>query len=271
MEGYGVLTSRQIKKESIKKEGGASLHEDYHGKPANENVEDKLAKQQRKKEERLREKALRVIMEKELGPSPTASNLHLSAEQARKKQKKIERRNQKKAEKGLKDQEIKKPSGATGNPDNGGDAVMADVDSMPAGLDKLTPPPDDDEVEDMEDGGAPVEEKRPGYTAPPSGMNRAVRRRLQLIEQEKVKIQKKLGVPTGSNEKEEEVKYLLEQWTKVFDDTVKKRKNKKKDRKTKEATRVHEKKGKRLLKETEKVSGKKDRQEVRQAKVSCDT
>lgn len=70
---------------------------------------------------------------------------------------------------------------------------------------------------DSEDGGAKVESTK-GKSTNNTGPNRPARRRLMLIDRQKIKIQKRLGVEEGSTEPNEEVDKALEEWTKNFDE-----------------------------------------------------
>ncbi|KAH9995200.1 hypothetical protein F4779DRAFT_607697 [Xylariaceae sp. FL0662B] len=81
-------------------------------------------------------------------------------------------------------------------------------------------------------------------TKPPSGLNRSARRRIKLIERQRETIQKKLGVPVGSNEKADEVQEQLDKWTAIYDDKTAIRMEKKRIRKEKDAMRIRNKRGK---------------------------
>lgn len=180
--------------------------------------------------------------EKERGSSPTASNLQNLTEQARKKQKKAERKKKERAEMLATEHKLTSEVEATAPAtDETGDIFMIDVNPTPVDPRKLQPP-SDDEDDDIEDGGAPLEKVGPGFYPPaPMGMNREVRRRLFLIEREKIKIQKKLGVPVDSNNKADEVKALLDEWTQEFDKRAKQKQARKKKRKAVESDRVRSK------------------------------
>lgn len=152
--------------------------------------------------------------------------------------------------------------------DDAGEIFMIDINPTPIDPRKLQPP-SDDEDEDMEDGGAPLEKVSRGYTAPPSGMNRGLRRRLFLIEREKGKFQKKLGVPEGSNNRSDEVKELLDEWVQAFDKKSEDRQAKKSVRKMKNAALLRAK-GRKMasgekLQEKEKLRSNGGRQKSRQA------
>ncbi|KAK7749438.1 hypothetical protein SLS53_000010 [Cytospora paraplurivora] len=226
-------------KGSIDQEGGASLVQGDDDISAFESSESKGVKKHRKKEERFREEALKRLMGEGLGPSAAASCIHVATESER-KNKKNDKRNAKRA---LERQMAKQAAVSALNvciPADGDDASVENATPIPANLERLRLAPSEDE--DMEDGGAPLPKKGTGYTAPPSGVNRAIRRRFMLIEREKVKIKKHLGVPEGSAEKAEEVKRLLDQFTERLDTKTAERESKKKERKRREAARVQEKK-----------------------------
>ncbi|RYP54400.1 hypothetical protein DL768_000817 [Monosporascus sp. mg162] len=90
----------------------------------------------------------------------------------------------------------------------------------------------------------------------PSGLNRAARRRIKLIERQREVIQKRLGIPEGSQERADEVQRELDQWTERYDEKAAIRAKKRKTRQEKEAARVKNKRGKvltgRKLKERNK-------------------
>lgn len=210
-----------------------------------ETSEGSLGKKQRKKEARLCAEALKILTEKALGPSVTASGLHIQAEKARKMQNIAGRKEQGRKGRLSKEQKLSKVMTSTAPGAVEGRGFFAN-DIMRIEPSSLQPPPgnEDDDV-DMEDGGAPLQNKGSGYTAPPSGMNRMVRRRLKLIEREKAKIQKDLGVPAGSNEKADEVERRLDAWNKMFDEKAKVREAKKQDRKARQTARLQDKKRRR--------------------------
>lgn len=198
----------------------------------------KEEKKRRKKEKRLRDEALKQLMEKELGPSPTASALHLEAAAERKSKKKDDKRAARHSE-----QAEKAGIDVTGaqKPANDDDIFMVDVNPTPANREKLH---DQSEDEDMEDGGALLPEMQMGYTAPPSGKNRAIRRRLQLIERERERLQKKLGVKGGSEENAQKVQQLLDKFIENYDTKAEQREIRKNERKRKEAIRLRSRRGK---------------------------
>lgn len=51
-----------------------------------------------------------------------------------------------------------------------------------------------------------------------SGLNRTARRRLVLIDRQRAKIEKRMGIEPGSGERKEEVDKAVEKWTKTFDE-----------------------------------------------------
>ncbi|KAI1390966.1 uncharacterized protein F4822DRAFT_426819 [Hypoxylon trugodes] len=110
---------------------------------------------------------------------------------------------------------------------------------------------------------APADYYPPGTQPPPSGLKRKVRRRIQLIEKQRPKIQQEIAkkYPELSDaDKEEKVQQALEKWTQNFDDKAAVREAKKRERKEKEARRIKNKKGKvltgRRLKERTKQLNK---------------
>lgn len=205
------------------------------------------AKKRRKVEEGLQEEALKQLKVEAVGPSRTASDLQVETEAQRKKKKKAERRNAKRAQ----ERQMAKQAAAQAldglSPVDRHDIFMTDIKPTPTNLEGLESASSEDE--DMEDGGAPLPVKKSGYTAPPSGVNRAIRRRFILIEREKVKIKKGLGVPEGSDEKAEEVKQLLDKFIGKLDKKTAERESNKRDRKQKDVARHH---GKRLKLEKKK-------------------
>ena len=76
---------------------------------------------------------------------------------------------------------------------------------------------DSDSDSDSEEGGAKVEDTKTKSTNT-TGPNRHARRRLILIDRQKIKIQKRLGVEEGSTEPNEEVDKALKEWTENFDE-----------------------------------------------------
>lgn len=198
------------------------------------------AKKQRRKEDRLREEAVkRLVGEEDLGPSPSVSGLHVETEAQRKKRKKTEKRNAKRAQERQLAKQAAAEALARSTPPDGSDISMTDAESTPAKLERLKPASED---EDMEDGGAPLPRRETGYTAPPSGVNRAIRRRFMLIEREKTKIKKDLGVLEGSDEKADEVNQRLDEFIERLDAKTAERDINKKERKRREAARSHDKK-----------------------------
>lgn len=199
--------------------------------------ESKEPKEQHKKKDRAREKALKQLVEEDPVPSPAVSDVHTETEAQRKKNKKTEKRNAKQA----RERQMAKQALAGSTQNDGDDVSMADAKSTTADLEKLDSASSEDE--DMEDGGVPLLKENPGYTAPPSGVNRTVRRRFILIEREKAKIKKDLAVVEDSD-KAEEVKRRLDQFTERLDARTAERVSNRKNRKTREAARVRGKKTK---------------------------
>lgn len=109
--------------------------------------------------------------------------------------------------------------------------------------------------------------------APPSGLNRQERRRIRLIEEQREKIQKKLGVVPGGPDKADEVQAALDKWVVDFDGKRAMRDEKRKVRKAKEAARIRNKRGKALtgrkLVERKKEIQKQERANKRQQGLSA--
>lgn len=218
-----------------------------------DSLSSKEARKLRKKQKALEELALKKIMEQELGPSITESASHIEAEKAREKQKKSEKRAAKRAA----ERAAQEAAGGSSNDQSlpgGQDIFMVDVNPTPVDPKALQPPAEE----------APVKKrKEPGYHVPPSGQNRAVRRRQMVIDRQHALILKDLGVEPGSNEKADEVKERLDKWTIEQDEKTAKRQAHAADRKFREATRLRNKKGKlptgRDLKEREKLDTKRER------------
>ncbi|KUI71044.1 hypothetical protein VM1G_07205 [Cytospora mali] len=228
-------------KASIDQEGGVSLFQGHDDKTPTDKVKSNEAKRHRKKEESFREEALKRLIGEDSGLPSTASNRYDETEaQRKKKKKKAEKRNAKRALERQMAKEAAANAMGGSSPNDGYDTLMLDYKPAPANLERLKPAPSEDE--DMEDGGAPLSRGEPGYTAPPSGVNRAIRRRFMLIEREKAKIKKDLGVSDGSNERAEEVKQLLEEFTERLDLKTAERDSNKKERKRREAARLRDNK-----------------------------
>lgn len=198
-------------------------------------------KKRRKKEKRLREEALQQLMDKELGPTPTAFGLQIGAGAECKDRTKHEKRSAQQSEQTEEAEEAGVNVTKAYEPSDDEDIFMVDVNPTPANWEKLRAQSED---EDMEDGGALLPERQPGYTAPPSGKNRAIRRRLQVIDRERAKIQKKLGVKEGSDEKALEVQQLLNEFTESYDAKAEQREIRKNERKRRESVRLRCRRGK---------------------------
>lgn len=181
-------------------------------------------------------------MEKELDPSSTASGRDVeSGVDCKDKKEHYKRR-------ATQPVQVDKAENAGANsteahdPADGEDVFMIDVNPSPADRKKLHAQSED---EDMEDGGALLQ---PGYTAPPSGKNRVVRRRLNLIDRERARIQKRLGVKEGSNENAQKVQELLERFIETYDAKAEQREVRKSERKRNEPIRLRCRGGKALEK-----------------------
>lgn len=209
-----------------------------------ENFEGDLGKKPWKKETRLRVEALKILVAKKtICPSAKASVFHVQTETAHKPHNQAERQKQKRTERLPEEQRLSTTLMTTAlGTDEGGESSA--TDAIPIKPSNLQPPSDDEDDDmDMEDGGAPLQNRNSGYTAPPSGMNRTMRRRLRLIEREKVRIQEELGVSLGSDENAEEVARRLAVWNKKFDEKTKVREAKKQERKAKQTARLQNKGG----------------------------
>ncbi|KAI0408087.1 hypothetical protein F4802DRAFT_449251 [Xylaria palmicola] len=83
-------------------------------------------------------------------------------------------------------------------------------------------------------------------TMPPTGPNRAARRRTKLIERQRLLIMQKMGIPEGSQEQADKVQKELDKWTETMDTRTQERLEKKKALKAKEQARMKNKRGKAL-------------------------
>ncbi|KAI7776552.1 hypothetical protein LA080_004810 [Diaporthe eres] len=223
------------------KEGGVSLCQHDDENATSDEPLTKEEKKRRKKEKRFREEALKQLMDQELGPSPTASGLHVEAGAERKGKRKRDKRSAQQAQQSEEAEEACVTSTEAHEPADGEDVFMVDVNPTPANREKLRAQSED---EDMEDGGALLPEMQPGYTVPPSGKNRVIRRRLQLIDRERARIQKKLGVKEGSAENAQKVQQLLNEFIKTYDAKAEQREIRKNERKRKESIRLRCRRGK---------------------------
>ncbi|KAI8961555.1 hypothetical protein F5Y11DRAFT_223721 [Daldinia sp. FL1419] len=79
-------------------------------------------------------------------------------------------------------------------------------------------------------------------TEPPSGVNRKIRRRLRLIEEQREKIRNLME----ENASEEQVQAKLDKWVKQWDEKSAAREQRKEERKEQERARIRSKKGKLL-------------------------
>lgn len=240
-----IDTNSVCAKGPIDQEGGVSLLQRNDVK-----LESNETKKQRKKDDRLRDKTLEQLMGEDLGTSPAVSGLHTETEAQRKKKKKAEKRNAKLAQERQMAKQAAAEALAGSTPTKEDGNLITDAKPTPVNPERLEPASSEDE--DMEDGGAPLLKGESGYTAPPSGVNRAIRRRFMLIEREKAKIKKDLGVPEGSDDKAEEVNQLLDQFIEGLDTKTAERDSRKKDRKRREAARNRDRRSKLLEKTTMK-------------------
>lgn len=180
-------------------------------------------------------------MAKELGPSPTASGLHVKAGAERKNKTQHDKQSAQESQQADKAEEAGVNATQAHEPADDGDIFMVDVNPTAANREKLRAQSED---EDMEEGGAILPETQPGYTAPPSGKNRFIRRRLQLIDRERARIQKKLGVKEGSDENAQEVQQQLNKFIETYDAKAAQREVRKNERKRKESVRLRSRRGK---------------------------
>lgn len=180
----------------------------------------------------------------------------------------MSKKDKKKDKKEKKENKAKKAAetesnGASDHEDNG--VALFTIDTNPT---KVIPKTREEEDATEDD---------PKITVPPSGLNRQARRRIDLIERQREKIQKELGVPVGSLEKADEVQAILDKWTKDFDDKAAIRTEKKRKRHEKDAARLRNKRGKvltgRRLKERTKFVNKLEKEKARkqQAGISANT
>ncbi|KAI1342125.1 hypothetical protein F5Y15DRAFT_332672 [Xylariaceae sp. FL0016] len=100
------------------------------------------------------------------------------------------------------------------------------------------------QIQGPEDENENSEDQATFKSQPPSGMNRAARRRIQLIERQREKIQKKLGVEPGPEDQNEEVRTELAKWIEDQDGKTAMRMERKRIRKEKGAAKVKNKRGK---------------------------
>lgn len=238
----------------ITKQNGAT-HQDASGRGSIQDFDSKPAKKLRKAEEKLRDEAINILMERELGPSITSSGIHLEAEAQRKKQKKLEKRREKRAELAAKDEAKANDLAAQAEAPTGedGDIFMFDLNPTPVDPKKLEEP--------SEHASAKPTYGTKGLHPPPSGINRLARRRLKLIEVERAAIQKKLGVAVGSDEKADEVQTRLDEWIKTNDEKTQLRQQRLKARKDKTTARL-QKRGGRLLEGLKEKQGSRNKKKV---------
>ncbi|KAI1096675.1 hypothetical protein F5B19DRAFT_487881 [Rostrohypoxylon terebratum] len=90
----------------------------------------------------------------------------------------------------------------------------------------------------------PEKSKSNGYHPPPSGLNRDARRRIRMIEARRQIIRKKLGIPEGVTDKDDEVQAKLDEWIATMDGKMTARMDKKRQRKEKTAARLRNRRGK---------------------------
>ncbi|KAI1215119.1 uncharacterized protein F4807DRAFT_405994 [Annulohypoxylon truncatum] len=139
--------------------------------------------------------------------------------------------------------------------DGGAPLFAIDTNPTPVNLDSLT-------TAEKKDG----KPQPKGYNPPPSGLNRQTRRRIRLIEQQREKFRKKLGVPEGSSEKQDEVQAKLDAWVADFDGKAEIRMKNKRQRREKNAAKVRNKRGKILTGERLKTRQKEMRKVEKKSK-----
>ncbi|KAH9901952.1 hypothetical protein F4778DRAFT_781831 [Xylariomycetidae sp. FL2044] len=132
----------------------------------------------------------------------------------------------------------------------GAGAQLFMIDTKPTRVDpstiaeKTDPEPEEAAAPGEEEGEKPSRPRRNNKA--PSGLNRNARRRIMLIERQRDKIRKKLGVAEGSRDRDDEVQAELDQWVQVLDGKAALRTEKERARKEKEANRLRNKRGKAL-------------------------
>ncbi|KAI0422066.1 hypothetical protein F5X98DRAFT_370131 [Xylaria grammica] len=142
--------------------------------------------------------------------------------------------------------------------DGGAMLFSIDTDRTPIDLAVKTGVAETNEVDGEESGSK--------KTKAPSGLNRAARRRIKLIEKQRDLIKQKKGISEGSGERDDEVQKELDKWTELMDGRTSVRMEKKRIRKAKEQARPRTKRGKvltgRALKEREKQVKKNEKKIV---------
>ncbi|KAI1765961.1 hypothetical protein GGR53DRAFT_488276 [Hypoxylon sp. FL1150] len=197
--------------------------------------------------------------------SPTTASKPQQQDKKEKKQKKAEKELKKKSKKGAIEAAIEEGASTS-------KSVELPVRPTSKGSDGSTDSDADSDADSTANGGAPLftidvepsavvpqvreeQPKRkdtdertrgPPQMEPPSGLNRQERRRIRMIEEQREKIQKKLGVAPGSTDKADEVQQQLDKWVTDFDGKSAIRAEKRKARKAKEAARIRNKRGKAL-------------------------
>ncbi|KAI2621671.1 hypothetical protein GGR54DRAFT_599310 [Hypoxylon sp. NC1633] len=134
-----------------------------------------------------------------------------------------------------------RPASQSSVPDGG--ASLFAIDTNPTPIDPNSLAERADTMDNDKDGDKNGLKDMP----PPSGLSREERRRIKLIERERTKIQKKMGIPPGSLEKADEVQKLLDKWTAKYDDKTVIRKEKTRIRNEKKALRIRKKGGGKFL------------------------
>ncbi|KAL7625088.1 hypothetical protein AAE478_004302 [Parahypoxylon ruwenzoriense] len=157
-----------------------------------------------------------------------------------------------------------RPVSRSSDPGSDGGAPLFAIDTNPTPVDPnaLATAGDPDPSDSDSDPDAAAGKDGPGHTKPPSGLNRTARRRIRMVEAQRERIQKDLGV-SGPRERADEVQALLDKWTADFDGRAAIRLEKKQARRQREAARIKSKRGKTLagrrLKERTKQLQKMDK------------
>ncbi|KAK7757197.1 hypothetical protein SLS62_000746 [Diatrype stigma] len=182
--------------------------------------------------------------------------------------KKKKDKKEKKAEKKAKKEKKEKKAKTADTADTSDTSDEEDTDAPPLFMIDTKPTPVDPSAtaaaeSENEDGSNAAtgdrKSKKSKNQGPPSGLNRATRRRIMLIERQRETIEKRLAAaaPEGSAEdRASEVQKELDVWTQRYDEKAAQKAEKARVRKAKEAARLKSKTGKALtgrrLKEREK-------------------
>jgi hypothetical protein len=193
---------------------------------------------------------LNSLMEKEIGPSPTASGKHVEVESERKRSKKAARRAEKRAEKALLQagQEAESAAKAAAvTTEASEEATKPAVD--PSGLFMIDTNPSKVEWPNVQAAVDEAQSTGPGAESAEGGpqLNHHARRRLKLIAREKEKIQKRQGIEVGSTEPNQAVDTALAAFIENMDRMAAAREERKQARTQKQMRRMTKRKD-RLMK-----------------------